>query len=87
MTAGNSVRSWICRPEACKPKEFLHGPASLIANRGLVYPCHRGNCQIGCPCHECIGTVSKKTLSKQEKYDNHLLYHHAQHLKCEFCNE
>lgn len=78
--------TWNHHTKACTPSKFLHGPASLRRNGAIVYPCEEGKCVIACPCWICFIKV-KLSLNQQQKYKEHLLYHHAPHLKCEFCQE
>ena len=79
--------TWNHKTKACAPKKFLRGPASLKRNRSIVYPCEDGKCIIGCPCWICLVEVEHPPYDRQQKYQEHLLYHHAPHLSCEFCLE
>ena len=85
---GESTGRWICKPTACLPTSFLHGPASSRDTRTIIYPCRRKHCRIGCPCPDCrIGNSEHFISTQQERYKFHQLYHHAPHLNCEFCIE
>ena len=47
--------------------QYLHGPASLLSNRSIVYPCKNRGCQISCPCFGCRAYVVKK-LSAETRF-------------------
>ena len=35
------------------PEGSLHGPASSIVSKSIIYPCEEFRCQLECPCHLC----------------------------------
>ena len=72
------------------------GPASLIKNRTIIYPCSRFHCRLPCPCHLCRKASSicakapqNKTCGECSKYrldcEDHLVFHRAPHMNCKFC--
>ena len=73
----------------------LHGPASCLKGKSLIYPCDQFRCRIGCPCKMCGKKVhcsqagTKNTCGDcpdcREDYEDHLLYHRAYHTLCKFC--
>ena len=77
---------WNYTPNFCPKSDFLCGPATLRSSKIIVYPCDKGKCFIGCPCFGCQGR-SLNSISKPEQFEDHLLYHNALHLDCDFCNE
>ena len=78
-------------------KVNLHGPASLIKDKTIIYPCDKYRCRVGCPCRLCHKNSlncklagSKKTCGDcsecREDYKDHLLFHRALHTLCKFCS-
>ena len=79
------------------PETSLHGPASLLKDRTLIYPCTEFQCRLGCPCHLCRKKVNicskagKKATCDGDCSDcrsdcyEHMLFHRALHLECKFC--
>ena len=74
----------------------LHGPASLIDTKSIIYPCSNFQCRVPCPCNRCRRKCSycRKAehsetcydcLEYKQDYDEHLLFHRAAHLSCKFC--
>ena len=74
----------------------LHGPASLIKSRTIIYPCSSFHCRIPCPCHLCRKAsciCEKAPLNKtcgecaecRLDCEDHLLFHRATHMNCKFC--
>ena len=76
--------TWQYQTKASDPHKLLHGPASLKSNRVIVYPCKFKHCFVACPCWICFESKVKTT---NNKYKDHLLYHLAPHLCCEFCQD
>ena len=74
---------WRYKPSRCGG-QYLHGPASLLYDRSIVYPCQSRRCQIACPCFGCRGYLVKN-LSAETRFQDHKSYHHATHANCEFC--
>ena len=79
------------------PDSSLHGPASLLKDRTLIYTCDKFRCRLGCPCHLCRKKINNCSKSGDKEtcgedcdkcradcYD-HLLFHRALHLGCKFC--
>ena len=77
-------------------KGTLHGPASSLSDKTIIYPCGQFRCRIGCPCKlcrklgaHCFTAGPKVTCGDcsqcKSDYEDHLLYHRAHHLKCKFC--
>ena len=68
--------------------EELFGPASLLANRVIVYPCVKFKCKVWCCCLICRTKHMKKEAANenfsQEK--DHQIYHKAWHVDCKLCN-
>ena len=79
--------TWQYRTQACTPHKFLHGPASLRKNKVIVYPCQFRKCFIACPCWICYPKAKRPKDHHHQKYQEHLLYHHAPHLDCELCED
>jgi len=80
------------------PESSLHGPASLLKNRTLIYPCCQFKCRLGCACqlcrkkiYICLKAPNKETCDEDcadcraDCYD-HMLFHRALHLSCKFCS-
>ena len=79
------------------PEGSLHGPASSIVSKSIIYPCEEFRCRLECPCHLCrkkaphclkaancssaCGDCSDCRLD----YIDHLLHHKARHLLCKYC--
>ena len=78
-----------------KSERTLHGPASSLKEKTLVYPCEKFHCWIPCPCKLCAKKLhyrqagSEKTdddfSSRREDFEDHFLYHRAYHAFCKFC--
>ena len=81
-TSAPEYSQWCYKPSQIQ--NVLHGPASLLSSRSIVYPCQSRLCQIGCPCFGCRGYLVKK-LSAETRFQDHKFYHHATHANCEFC--
>jgi len=78
------------------PDGFLHGPASSLKSKSIIYPCNFFRCRIDCPCHLCRfkQPLCMKSSSNyhcgdcslcRKDYDDHLLHHRACHNSCRFC--
>ena len=80
------------------PEGFLHGPASSLKSKTIIYPCDSFKCQLDCPCHLCrfkqpccitASSTSNFTCGDcsfcRQDYDDHLLHHWAHHVLCKFC--
>ena len=74
----------------------LHGPASLIKNRTIIYPCESFRCRVPCPCYLCrkASCICEKAPQNNTcgecaecRFDceDHLVFHRAPHLNCKFC--
>ena len=61
-------------------KESLYGPASL-RDKTLIYPCEEFKCRVGCPCAMC-----RNKLGYCEDFEDHEIFHRANHTMCRFCN-
>ena len=68
----------------------LFGPASLLLNKVIVYPCSKFGCKVPCCCRVCrtrqmrkIEDVNFEELITEK---NHWIYHKAWHIECKFCN-
>ena len=78
---------------------FLHGPASSLSSKSIIYPCSEFQCKIDCPCqlcryksHYCIMSGSHIGSEKNcelctNDYNDHMLHHRAYHLQCQYCTE
>ena len=78
---------------------FLHGPASSLTSKSIIYPCSEFQCKIDCPCqlcryrsHYCIMSGSHIGSEKNcelctNDYNDHMLHHRAYHLQCQYCTE
>ena len=66
------------------PTGYLHGPASLLSRKSIVYPSTKYYIQIACPCFECRGYLCKN-FAIETVFENHKSYHHATHANCKFC--
>ena len=79
------------------PEDFLHGPASSLVSRSIMYPCNKFRCRIDCPCqlcrfkiHHCPDSISHLTTCTvcdfcRKDYNDHMLHHRAYHMQCKFC--
>ena len=47
--------------------ENLHGPASSLHDRSIMYPCDLFKCRVGCPCRLCKAKLPYCTESKNNK--------------------
>ena len=78
---------------------FLHGPASSLTSKSIMYPCSEFRCKIDCPCQLCryqsgycslsgihLESVKDCELCRKD-YDDHMLHHRAYHLQCQLCTE
>ena len=74
----------------------LYGPASLIKDRTIIYPCDTFRCRIGCACHLCRRGCCICTRAAQDQTcgdcaecrfdcEDHLVFHRAPHMNCKFC--
>ena len=81
------------------PDGFLHGPATSLTSKSIMYPCSEFRCKVDCPCQLCQNKSRHCTLSCshlelvkdcepcRKDYNDHMLHHRAYHLKCEYCAE
>ena len=80
---------WIVSPKVSTKKLF--GPASLLDNRVIIYPCSRFGCFVYCACFVCRMIYQEKIKAKQYSRDelllDHTTYHGAYHKACEYCCE
>ena len=84
-TKKSAAGSW--ETLSSKSNHNLFGPASCIKTRQMIYPCESSMCFILCPCFHCKGDHDElASMSRFQIYSHHKLYHHARHLKCEFCS-
>ena len=81
------------------PEGFLHGPASSLVSKSIIYPCNKFRCRLDCPCNLC--RMKRPLCLKAENssntcgdcsdcrldYNDHLLHHRARHLRCKFCEK
>ena len=69
--------------------DSLHGPACLLANKVIVYPCQGQRCVIVCPCNICdyLDTRNNESLTLQEQFLDHEIHHQAPHSACVFCDQ
>ena len=68
---------------------FLHGPASSLTSKSIIYPCSEFRCKIDCPCQLCryqsgycslsgshLESVKDCELCRKD-YDDYMLHHRA----------
>ena len=77
--------------------ENLHGPASSLKDKSIMYPCDRFKCRVSCPCRlckvklpYCNGAKDNKTCGDcsdcRQDYQDHLIFHRVLHIQCKFCH-
>ena len=80
------------------PEGSLHGPASSIVTKSIIYPCEEFRCRLDCPCHlcrkkasNCLKAATNSSIACGDcsdcslDYNDHLLHHRARHLLCKYC--
>ena len=72
---------------------WLFGPATLLSNRSIVYPCSRGKCALPCPCllcdkkhPKCRAGQSCDCQDCRLNFEDHSNYHACRHTGCRFCH-
>ena len=79
---------WTMSPKLSTLKLF--GPASLIENKVMIYPCEKFRCSVYCPCYLCRVKYQKISDLDEACIDRlyeHRRYHKAYHLECDYCSE
>ena len=77
--------------------ESLHGPASSLSEKSIIYPCDRFRCRVNCPCRLCGAKLPYCNEAKDNKtcgdcsdccqdYQDHLIFHRVLHIQCKFCH-
>ena len=71
------------------PFDSLHGPASLLSTKVIVYSCQAQSCIVVCPCNICgyLATNNNRSLTLHEQFLDHEIHHQAQHSACVFCDQ
>ena len=80
---------WKYAPKRRSPNTYLHGPASLLSSKAIIYPCNGTVCRIVCPCLVCSGQLSKcdHVMEIHDYFEDHKMHHHAPHTRCIFCSQ
>ena len=80
------------------PEGSLHGPASSIVSKSIMYPCEEFRCRLDCACvlcrkkaPNCLKAPANGSIACGDcsgcslDYIDHLLHHRARHLLCKYC--
>jgi uncharacterized Zn-finger protein len=75
-------------------QDKLHGPATCLSSRRIMYPCSRNKCRLPCPClicrkkHPTCQVPSDQACDCQDclvQFRDHSSFHGAFHLGCKYC--
>ena len=75
---------WRYKPSRCGG-QYLHGPASLLYDRSIVYPCQSRRCQIACPYFGCRGYLVKNLSAETLTQNQKTLLEHGEKLSQNIC--